>query len=169
MKAMKVFIASFLMLGLCAGTQMINPGSALAAGKTANGGADVQRVPMTLTVHNPCCDEDVEITAEFLVITKSSQSASGRQHVLQILRANKATGVGETGTEYQGTVGSQGAVNADSTGETGTGTVHQKWTFTSDNGCSFTLTLSVKVTITPNGDVVIQTSDESVKCEGDLE
>jgi len=150
---------------LVGGYAMINPSSATAAGDNA----EVQHEPFTTTIYNPCCDEEIEIEGMITVIMRESEGPSGNIHVVQMERLSNVTGTGESGTVYHGNGHSKFGVNARNDASVGEGSQGLKWNLRSNNGCSFTITLKFHVTINNNGDVVVETIVEDIKCQNGTE
>lgn len=103
-------------------------------------------------IYNECCDDFIQIDAKYHLVVKGDGSSA------KVNLAN-LVGTGSNGTTYHGTAGASQQFYED-----GTWKYKEHWTLSSDDGCTFQLTVQYHYEIDENGNYVFIVDQYEVKC-----
>jgi hypothetical protein len=103
------------------------------------------------TIYNPCCDEDITLTAKYHYVSNGTSRASVNLANLE--------GVGESGSIYHGSARASQTVNED-----GTSRYMEHWSLATSSGCGFTIMIKYHYDLDANGDPVFVLDTYEINC-----
>lgn len=134
-------------------------GSSVATAQGNGNGSQVFDVPMDFELENPCCGDIITLTGTLhYVYTKN-----GNAHV----NAKDFNATNENGDVYHGNVSAGYHDKGNAKGQYSYNYI-ERWRFSSNNGCSFSLKLTVHLTVNANGEVVVDRTDVHIDCDEEL-
>ena len=140
-------------LMLCTGSIVLS-----AQSERSNGATHLE-AEFTLSVFNDCCDESVQLSGTAYYIQRKNGG-----HVNS--RGATITGTGSSGRLYTGRYVGMRNTNTNDNGQFAQ-TQIQKMSFTSEDGCSFTLEIRIRTTTNAAGETVVETDVRKISCEDD--
>ena len=123
-------------------------------------------VPFSSVFPNPCTGEDVTLTGNLHVLVHMTENAAGGSEAKVHSQPQGVTGVGTSGTEYQGT----GVTQAQTTDNPGpqfeTTFINNFRIISHGTSSNFTVHDTVHLTFNNNGDLTATVSNGSADCQG---
>jgi hypothetical protein len=152
-----------LLLTVMGTTLALAAGMALAQANTVT---FTEKQPFNQTIINPCTQEEVQLTGEFLFLFHVTEDPNGGLHVQQHGSAKGITGTGESGTQYR-LVGVTREEFYFPPGETREATVVNRFhVVTPGPSDNFLFDQTIHVTFNANGEPTVVLIREDTKCAG---
>ncbi len=103
------------------------------------------------SIYNPCCDDYLELTAKYHLVTKGDGSRAK-------VNLAKLVGTGSTGNTYHGTAGASQTFNED-----GAWKYREHWTLSSADGCHFQYTIEYHYELDEFGNYIFIIDKQEIK------
>ena len=123
-------------------------------------------VPFSSVFDDPCTGEPVTLTGNLHVLIHITQNAAGGFEAKEHFQPQGVTGVGASGTEYQGTGVTQDETSTNSEGQFESTFINNFRIISHGSSANFTVHDTVHVTFNANGDLTATVANGSVECQG---
>ena len=129
-------------------------------GFAQNGAVQTRDLPIGGIFYNECCDEMVLVTGTAHLVFRNGEFNFNNSHL--DMKGATGTAMGESGNTYT----QRGATTQNlNIFEDGSYSVTFQVKMVNDDGCSFSIKITQRLTVNANGDVTAEVMNYSITCE----